>query len=164
MAQYRIRKQTNLQGFTLIEVLVALLVLSVGLLGLASLQANGLRMNYSAYTRTQAVLLANDISDKMRANPTQIAAGKFNNVTGPSANPDCVNSACAPDEIADYDISNWYLGMQQELPNGTGTITRNGILFTITVMWDDERNGAAGTGCNPNNINDMLCFTTVFIP
>ena len=164
MHHYLNTKRTQMTGFTLIEVLIALLVLSVGLLGLASLQAKGLKMNYSAYSRTQAVLLANDITDKMRANPTQIAAGKFNNVTAPTANPDCLNATCNPDELADHDIANWYLALQRDLPNGDGTITRNGTVFTVTVMWDDERNGATGTGCNPNNDNDMLCFTTVFVP
>ena len=56
------------RGFSLIEVLIALLVLAIGLLGLAALQAQGLRFNHDAYVRTQATHIAYDIVDRMRAN------------------------------------------------------------------------------------------------
>ncbi|MCX7101946.1 MAG: type IV pilus modification protein PilV, partial [Methylobacter sp.] len=59
-------KQTA--GFTLIEVLIAMLVLAVGLLGLAGLQATSLKSNQSAYNRSQATQLAYDLADRMRAN------------------------------------------------------------------------------------------------
>ncbi len=58
-------------GFTLIEVLIAMLVLAVGLLGLAGLQATSLRNNQSAYNRSQATQLAYDLADRMRANFTE---------------------------------------------------------------------------------------------
>ena len=57
-------------GFTLIEVLIAMLVLAVGLLGLAGLQATSLKNNQSAYNRSQATQLAYDIADRMRSNPS----------------------------------------------------------------------------------------------
>ena len=56
------------QGFTLIEVLIAIIVLSIGLLGLAGLQLTSLRNSNSAYTRSQAVILSYDIVDRIRAN------------------------------------------------------------------------------------------------
>jgi type IV pilus assembly protein PilV len=56
-------------GFTLIEVLVTIVVVSIGLLGLAGLQINGLRANVSSEARSKATLLANDIIERMRANP-----------------------------------------------------------------------------------------------
>ncbi len=58
-------------GFSLLEVLIALLVLSIGLLGLAGLQTLGLKFNMQSYQRTQAALLAYDIVDRMRANPVE---------------------------------------------------------------------------------------------
>ena len=61
-------------GFSIIEVLVALLVLAIGLLGLAALQAQGLRFNHDAYVRTQATHLAYDIIDRMRSNRANAAA------------------------------------------------------------------------------------------
>lgn len=150
-------------GFTLIEVMVAVLVLSVGLLGLASLQANGLRQNSSAYMRTQAIIMANDMADRMRANPTEVAAGTYNNIVATIADPGCLLATCTPDRIAEHDIATWYSSLS-ELPNGTGTVTGDGRLFTITVMWDDNKVGAAGTGCDPDDPDDMICFTTTLIP
>ncbi len=61
------RPQKQQQGFTLIEVLVAVVVLSIGLLGLAGLQTTGLRNNQSAYYASQAAIYANDIFERMRA-------------------------------------------------------------------------------------------------
>jgi len=72
---HRINYSGNKQrGFTLLEVLIALLVLSIGLLGLAALQTTGLRSNEMASMRTTATQLAYDISDRMRANPGRAAA------------------------------------------------------------------------------------------
>jgi len=152
-------------GFTMIEVMVALLVLSVGLLGLASLQANGLRQNASAYMRTQAIVLANDMADRMRANPTEVTAGAYNAVIKANAgtDPGCLAAPCAASDITLHDITNWYNNLD-ELPNGTGTVTGDGRLFTITVMWDDNKLGATGEGCNLGNDADMVCFTTTLIP
>ena len=65
----------SMQGFTLIEVLIAVLVLSIGLLGLASLQAASLKNNYGAYMRSQASILANDMADRIRSNPGSGVAG-----------------------------------------------------------------------------------------
>ncbi len=65
------------EGFTLLEILVAVLVLSIGLLGIAGLQVTGLRFNHSAYARTQATLLAYELADRMRANrPNDVAASE----------------------------------------------------------------------------------------
>ena len=65
-------------GFTMVELLVAVLVLSIGLLGLAGLQAAGLRNNQSAYLRSQATILAYDVADRMRATRAAAAAGAYN--------------------------------------------------------------------------------------
>ena len=67
-------------GFTLIEVLIAMIVLAVGLLGLAGLQATSLRNNQSAYNRIKATQLAYDIADRMRANYTEAKKSKGDNV------------------------------------------------------------------------------------
>ena len=163
---YKIAQSSQrVSGFTLLEVMVAVLVLSVGLLGLASLQANSLRQNSSAYMRTQAVILANDMADRMRANLTEVAVGAYNNVSDATipADPVCEGSPCAPNLITDHDIATWFDSLS-ELPNGTGTVTGDGRLFTITVMWDDNKRGATGTGCDPDDLDDMVCFTTTLIP
>ena len=161
-------RYSSTQGFTLIEVLIAVLVLSIGLLGLASLQANSLRNNYSAYMRSQASILANDMADRIRANPGTPPAntplGIYGSLTGPiSSGADCELTTCTPDELAGYDSRKWYGNLALFLPGGTGTVTRNGNLFTVTVMWDDNKTGATGTGCG-GGAADLTCFSVTFLP
>ncbi len=156
------------KGFTLIEVLIAVLVLSIGLLGLASLQANALRSNFGAYARSQAVILANDMADRIRANPTAAAAplSLYNNISAPVGDPGCLLADCTTADIAAHDTAVWYASLQNILPNGTGTVTGDGTVFTVSVMWDDGRTGAVGAGCGAPPVVDATpgCFSITFIP
>lgn len=149
-------------GFTLIEVLVSVLVLSIGLLGLASLQANSLRYNSDSSVQTQATYLANDMADRMRAN-----AGKAADYPGTSAAVDtsCYGaSGCSADEMVGNDIAEWEAAVAA-LPAGQGTITDiGGGLFTITVMWDENRTGVNGTNCDPDDPNDLRCISITTQP
>ena len=118
-------------GFSIIEVLIALLVLAIGLLGLAALQAQGLRFNHDAYVRTQATHLAYDIVDRMRANRANVAA-----YTGPDP-----GGACDP-LVAGVamDLTCWYDSLALALPGGSGLITANATanFYDITVRWIDR--------------------------
>jgi type IV pilus assembly protein PilV len=153
------------QGFTLMEVLIAVLILSIGLLGLASLQANGLRSNFSSYARSQAVVLANDMADRIRANPTEAAAGSYNNITATVASPpDCLAADCSTAQMVSFDIAAWYANLQGTLPLGTGSVVGNGTVFTVSVMWDDDRTGNVGAGCSAVTDATPGCFSTTFIP
>lgn len=154
-------------GFTMIEVLVALIVLSIGLLGLAGLQNVGLHANHSAYMRTQATLLAYDMADRMRANYLGVIAGNYNNL-GPAtpATPSntCNNAVntCTAAQIATLDYYQWERDITNVLPTGAGTVVKNnvaGTSFTITVMWDDLHTGATGTGCSGNANVDLTCLS-----
>lgn len=132
-------RRTQLRGFTLLEVLVALLVLSLGLLGLAGLQTLSLKHNSQSYFRTQATIQAYDIVDRMRANRTLagVVNANYANVgLGAQPNsPDCAQSACSSDDLAAYDIRVWNSGNARLLPNGAGQIVSNGALRTITLQW-----------------------------
>ncbi len=70
------------RGFSLLEVLVALIIFSIGMLGIASLQANVLRLNYGAYQRTQATVLAYNMMDRLRTNREAAMAGDCNVALG----------------------------------------------------------------------------------
>jgi type IV pilus assembly protein PilV len=157
------------RGFSLIEVLIALLVLSVGLLGLAALQTTGLRYGHSAYLRSQTTMLAYDMADRMRANLVGVRAGLYDNLSGtPTSHTDCKDSGanCSAAVKAQFDLFEWNTANAALLPSGQGTVRRNGTspVFTITVMWDDNRLGATGTHCNPSNPNDLKCFAVSFQP
>lgn len=74
---YRLSKPSSNKGFTLVEVLITIVILSVGLLGVANLQMLGLNYNNNAYHRSQAVQLAYDIVERMRMNPDGVDAGNY---------------------------------------------------------------------------------------
>ena len=119
-------------GFSLVEVLIAMLVMSIGLLGLAALQAQGLKFNHDAYGRTQGTALAYDIMDRMRANRANAADYVV-------ADP---NEACdATVADADMDLSCWYDNLAALLPSGTGGIAQNAVdatMYDVTVQWSDR--------------------------
>ena len=114
------------RGFSLIEVLVALFVLSIGLLGLAALQATGLRFNTQSYQRTQATLNTYDIIDRIRANPGGITAGSYDNINLSYSPPaaDCMTATCSIAQMADYDIGQWKASLTGLLSQGQGGICR----------------------------------------
>lgn len=117
-------------GFTMVEVLVTVLILAIGLLGLAGLQSTALRSNHSAYLRSQATVLAYDIADRMRANRTAALNDDYNVGLG---------GAPTGSTMAVTDVNAWKGNLAAMLPQGDGTVDRAGTRFTITVQWDDSR-------------------------
>jgi len=149
-------------GFTLIEVMVAVLVMSIGLLGLASLQATSLRFNNDSSAQTQATYLANDMVDRMRTNVSRAADYP---AKAEVKNANCHKAAgCTPDEMAANDINEWNQALAT-LATGQGTISAlGGGLYTITVMWDEQRSGAIGTNCDPDDPADLRCISMTTQP
>lgn len=147
-------------GFSMIEVLVAVLVLSVGLLGMAALMASSMRNNQSANFRTQATNLAYDYIDMMRANITNAPNYARSGYTNPAA----CNVAQAPFAYADCssqhacDRAKWASNLCYALPNGRGraTVTALGdgaYDVSVDICWSDDRSanttptaGCTGTG------------------
>lgn len=125
-------------GFTLIEVLIAMVVLAIGLLGLASLQGTSLRSNSSAYQRSQATNIAYDILDSIRANRQLALGGAYDNQSLATSPPACASVTLAG-TIAQRDIQIWRAALACTLPRGTGSISRSGNTFTIITQWDDSQ-------------------------
>ena len=122
------------RGTTLIEVLIALIVLSIGLLGLALLQVTSVQSNHSAYYRSQATVLAHDLADRMRANRTA-ALGDAYVFDYPASSYDHSVSGTQ----AEKDKAEWLNAVAQTLPEGTGKIEKTGTLISIFVRWNDDR-------------------------
>ncbi len=151
-------------GFTLIEVMVAVLVLSIGLLGIASLQATSLRNNNDASMQTRASYMASDMADRMRANAASVNAYPAATLATPAVG-DCTTASCTPTQMVDNDVAEWNQQLAQTLPAGQGTVTSPGAgLFTITVLWDEARSGVTGTGCDPDVQNDLRCLSITTQP
>lgn len=125
-----------MRGFTLLEVLVAMIVLSVGLLGLAGLMASSLKNSHSAYMRSQATWLAYDVLDRMRANRQVALAGGYNLALG---------AAPGGSGLAKTDLSEWDTALANTLTEGDGSITMgpNGAV-TVIVQWNDSRGTGGG--------------------
>lgn len=147
------------RGFTLLEVLLALVILSVGLLGLATMQINGIRSMQSGLVSTRAVYLAYELSDRMRANPDGMAFGAYGtSVTAGSPDCDGVSAACSAAEMATHDLRDWQSAMQA-LPAGQGEVVDvGGGRYDVVVRWDELRTGATGTACPPQDDEDLRCI------
>lgn len=123
-----INKQTgfNVQrnkGFTLIEVLIALIVLSIGLLGAAGLQAKSQQYSRSAYFNTQSTVLAHDLLERMRANPQGLIVEKvYNNPTATKHDSCFTLSGCSVTDMAQNDMYEWRQDALRKLPSGTGVV------------------------------------------
>lgn len=135
--------RVRVRGVGLVEVMIALLVLSIGLLGVANLQLSGLRMTQEAYFHSQAAVLAQDIIDRMRANPS--AAGDDAYLRSSFAEEEKAPS-CAPvmldGSVAQQDLALWTQRLACALPAGDGTVVRrdDGVM-RITVRWRTREDG-----------------------
>lgn len=122
------------RGVTLLESLIAMLIGTIGLLAVASMQFNGLRTNNAAYWRSQAVNLSEDLADKMRANLDIARTGGYD------------TSGTLRNAISQADLDGWTAEVAALLPAGVGTAIcpapcALGSAYTITIQWDELRDG-----------------------
>ena len=125
-------------GFTLIEVLIAFFILSIGLLGLAGLQTTGLKSNHSAYLQTQASIYANDIIERMRANRSSALDADYD-IADTTATPPSAPGAT----IAVQDLNQWRT-LVSTLPSGASSVTNNSGKVTVVISWNDSHTRLRG--------------------
>lgn len=131
------------RGFTLVEVLVALVVLAIGLLGMSSLMMTSMQSNQSAYLRSQASVLAYDLIERMRANKNRaITTDDYTmavTVNDAPADPSCPSSGCNPAQQAQLDQRQWITTRKLSIPGSTQVVTRsNNNEYVITISWEDS--------------------------
>ena len=139
-------KPKNSQGFTLLEVLIALVIFSFGLLALAALMAKGLQYNTSALHRSYASSQAYDMADRMRANQLALKDPFYYKDINPPAGdpPSCLcddECPCDRKAMATFDAWQWNSMNAAVLPNGSGTVKKKTgtSYYTISISWNENR-------------------------
>lgn len=135
------------RGASLVEVMVALFVLAIGLLGILAMQARAMQFNQSAHVYSQAVYLANDMAERIRTNPGNLAGY----AVAAGENVVCAEGCSG----AVYDLSVWKTAIESRLPAGTGAIAVVDRAVTIQVAFNDSRVEGPGTS------GDMQSYTLV---
>lgn len=150
-------------GVSLFEVLITVVVVSIGLLGLAGLQFAGLHVADSAQDHTLATLLAQDIAERIKANSDGTAAGDYDMVTlstggatPPAPSQDCFTAACDTTDMSKFDALQWYNMINSGgpntivLPNASIRIGKcsTSSNFKITIQWNGAND--ASDPCDSN--------------
>lgn len=172
-----VRKWLGQRGFSMIEVLITMLIISLALLGTMGLQTYALRTNQGGQFRSQAVFLVADMAERLEAN--SIAAVSTNGyIQATSSTPDttlnsnCSSGNCSPDQLAAYDLSQWKNAVSTSLPQSEWSITQttpgNPSTYTIKVSWVDREEKVtygAGASKGASGVGEKMSYTatrTVF--
>lgn len=143
------------RGSGLIEVLVALFVIAVGVLGMAGVHTRALQHNQSAYVHSRATFLATDMLDRIRANDTLARSGNsyqvaaldhvFSDCDTDNYPATCETGTCTPQQLATYDVQQWKFHLSCELPETTGEVSftdsGNERVYTIRLTFPENRQG-----------------------
>jgi type IV pilus assembly protein PilV len=153
MLDKKTHNRKKCSGFTLIEVLIAMFVLSVGMLGSTSLMLQGRaeakRINYES----KAMQLAMGMAEQIRANINGANTNAYDNVnTANATDPGCIANTCTLAQMAAYDAFIWRQALQSNLPGGAGTVAvrfargNDDVIYTINISWTQTRKTSATTG------------------
>lgn len=151
-------RQHKIKGIGLLEVLITIVLLSIGFLAAARMQVEGLRFSQSAYYQSQAYFLANDMINRMRTNADGVKNGEYDgiNTSAEAVDPGCSDKACTPREIAQQDVYEWggYFHARDNqanfvpaLPssdsvNASATVEAiNDDIWSVQLMWSEIVNG-----------------------
>jgi len=161
-------------GFSMIEVLVTLLIISLALLGTAGLQAYAMRLNQSGQFRSQAVFLVADLVERMEANKGAAVSGGYVQPASSSAgalNETCTTGVCTAAALALYDLSQWENRVAATLPQASWevaqTVPGNPSTYTVRVGWVERQsdityegsNEASGVGAGAGGAGERFFYT-----
>lgn len=155
------------RGFSMLEMLVTLLILTLWLLGTAGVQSSSMRLTKSAQFRTYAILLASELAERMESNKLAAVAGQYNFTLSAGGVPpnasDCMKKKCSAAELAGYDLADWATRAQDLLPNAALTVVGDAntpITYTVTVQWTDR--SATKTSSNATETMSYVTNKSVF--
>jgi len=152
--------QASQVGFTMLEMLISMFVLSVGVLGVAALQLTTLENLQISHQNGIAAMLADDISERMLANAEEAASGSYIHSEAVNNPPDCEADDCTKGELANFDVAEWQNNLAELLPSSAGSVERVGSTndFLVTVFWDDDLSGSTDLTCPPQDEGDLDCY------
>ena len=123
---FSISSPKKCNGISMIEVLITLVVVSLGLLSLMGMQAQGLKNNHSAYLKSQVISTVNNMAERMRSNAEGLKNNRYaaidTSTVSSTPGKNCISSSCSEEELATYDIYAWGKGLSNILPQGYGTV------------------------------------------
>lgn len=129
------------RGLTMIEVLVAMLIFAIGLLGVAGMQSLALKSTDNSNLRSLVNIHAYEIVERMRANMTAVEAGEYDSITAVSATPSNCLPSCTPAELAAWDADEWLQNLQADVPGATGSVSYANGTATVTINWTERSLG-----------------------
>ncbi|MCW7554230.1 type IV pilus modification protein PilV [Endozoicomonas gorgoniicola] len=153
-----IRRTGRDRGFSLIEVLVALLVMALGITELSKLQNHSMQSTGESLHRNTAIMLASDLAERIKLNPDAALAGNYDSISLqgnkqkviPSVSKDCSLVQCNDQELASSDMREWLENINDQqgwgadgsgyvpmLPGATASLTRNNRTFIISIFWQE---------------------------
>lgn len=134
-----VRKSSAQTGFTMLEVLVTLFIIALAVLGTAGMQSLAVKTSLGGQLRTQAVILGQDILERIEANNPAAVAGTYAVSTLPTSAPtDCYAGFCSPADLATYDLVQFRSKLLAQLPGATATITVSGsgpFVYSVQINW-----------------------------
>jgi len=170
------------RGFTLLEVLIALLIFSMGLLGLAGILVLSVKTNHAATQRTQAIFLAQSLAERMRANTNGVWAAAYDGATPPTPAVSCdpTTTPCTATGLASWDRSLWWDQVTQSLPAPSAVVRCVQTLVTlpqnflsrppfegyceIQISWSEAVQNGTRNNTGSANTTGQQTFSWVFTP
>lgn len=154
-------------GATMIELMVALFVLAIGLLGALALQLGSVRSNQSAVFASEAQVLAVNMVDRILAYNDVLITTDDDDYHGIDTNsavtmPSCVATGCSAAQQKTLDVATWKDELTSRLPGGRGTVNYAAGVYTVLVMWDRDVTGASNLGCGGDPKVDLTCYQMEF--
>lgn len=134
-------------GSGLIEAMISIFVVSIGFLGFAGVQVNGLAAANDSLFRSKAIYLSYQMADRVRANLPGGQAGSYNSLSGTGSSPGCIATGCTAAQMAQNDFYEWSTEVAAVLPTGQGTICKTsdetacdgaGSNYAITLTWSEK--------------------------
>jgi type IV pilus assembly protein PilV len=152
---------TTQHGSGLIESMISIFVVSIGFLGFAGLQVNGLAAANDSLFRSKAVYLSYQMADRVRANLPAVTLGSYNSMVGSASNPGCISTNCTVAQVAQNDFYEWTTEIGAALPSGSGVICLDstpddgasgdpqcdgaGSVYSIKIWWSEKGTQSTST-------------------